>query len=47
MLRAYKAILIRALHIEAAFSLLDLYLNNKRLRFKEKILGNILEKPLN
>ena len=47
MLRVYKATLIRALHTEAAFPPLDLYLNNKRLRFEEKIPGSALEKPLN
>ena len=47
VLGAYKATSIRALHTEAAFPLLDLYLNNKRLRFEEKIPRSALEKPLN
>ena len=47
VLEAYRATPIRALYIEAAFPLLDLYLNNRRLRFEEKIPGSALEKPLN
>ena len=47
ILGVYKATPIRALHTEAAFPSLDLYLNNKRLRFEEKISGSALEKPFN
>ena len=47
IIRVYKATSIRALHIEAVFSSLDLYLNSRRLRFEEKIPENALENPFN